>query len=623
MSQAAVDAILSYLGRGALAGGLTILAVALLRLAAPTLLAPRWWALLWLVGLARLVVPALPAFTWSPISAAQQGVLASPLTAKLRTLTTPAPALQTIAPSAASAAEDPSSETLSAPPIPAPRSRWSRLSWDTIALGVWAAGALAMLGLIALSQRRAVFLFAQGRQLTEDLPVDLAQNLRGRLGLKQPVLIVESPAARSPVVFGFLRPVIILPTSLRRELSEDELSAVLLHELAHVRRRDILVAWIAAFVLAIQWFNPLAYLAVRGLGRERELACDELALQATSPTQRVGYGHALLRILELCRPARAFAPAPGLAAITENGGSMNARITMIAKFRDRSWRQTAAGAAAVLLLTGAVMTEVRAEPADAKAAPVSAAERQKALDLLKAVSKKYATCSSYQDTGVVRGTMTSPSAGVSTDIHPFSTSFARPDRLRYEFRDGESSGAHRYVVWGNGDGYRSWWTVRPQVTEFREASSALAGAIGVSNGSASAVLPMLHGGNATATFVQNPSIAGHEEINGRRCVRINAQRFMQPGEFSVWIDEENLLVRRITEKYTLSVESIRESRRQAAEAMAKMGRPATDMPAEESIESLDIESQIDIEPAMNIEIDPAVFDVQIPQAEAGAPSSLP
>src|SRR6185312_10120322 len=97
--------------------------------------------------------------------------------------------------------------------------------------------------------------------------------------LKTDLPTLSSPALLEPGVFGILRPVLLLPEGITDRLTSEHLSAILAHELCHVRRRDNLTAAIHMAVEAIFWFHPLIWwLGVR-LVEERERACDEEVLR--------------------------------------------------------------------------------------------------------------------------------------------------------------------------------------------------------------------------------------------------------------------------------------------------------------------------------------------------------
>jgi carboxyl-terminal processing protease len=166
----------------------------------------------------------------------------------------------------------------------------SLLGW---VLPAWAAGALLALlplvvGIMGLRRlRRRAF-------PVQDHPMaNMQAQLCRELGFRRTVPLLESSTHIIPMTWGILRPVILVPRQAR-EWSVDRLRAVLLHELAHVQRRDCLIQLLAQLARALYWFNPLTWLAVRRLRLEQERACDDAVLNhGARPTD---YAESLLTI---------------------------------------------------------------------------------------------------------------------------------------------------------------------------------------------------------------------------------------------------------------------------------------------------------------------------------------
>lgn len=98
------------------------------------------------------------------------------------------------------------------------------------------------------------------------------------------------PALKSPMVVGLLRPVIALPPNLTAE----QRTMALCHELCHIRRRDVAYKTLLLWVTALHWFNPLAWWLSRSAGRNLELCCDDDVLHGRDVPFRRAYGEALL-----------------------------------------------------------------------------------------------------------------------------------------------------------------------------------------------------------------------------------------------------------------------------------------------------------------------------------------
>jgi len=126
-----------------------------------------------------------------------------------------------------------------------------------------------------------------------------------RLGVPRKVRVIESPQAPVPLVWGILRPVIVLPTASRHWPAE-RLRTVLLHELIHVQRRDLLAHVVAQVACCLYWFHPLAWIAARELRKERERACDDAVLQrGIAAPEYAGHLIDLVRGLACDTPAMA------------------------------------------------------------------------------------------------------------------------------------------------------------------------------------------------------------------------------------------------------------------------------------------------------------------------------
>jgi beta-lactamase regulating signal transducer with metallopeptidase domain len=135
-----------------------------------------------------------------------------------------------------------------------------------------------------------------------------------------------------PATWGICATGVVLPSRLTKTLSSEELRLVLLHELLHVRRRDVLIDAIASTIACLHWFNPAAWLALAGLRRERESACDAALLEVVGSAARRDYGALLLKAVELLPPVGSPA-AVSMFGQPYDSGPLERRIQMIASYR--------------------------------------------------------------------------------------------------------------------------------------------------------------------------------------------------------------------------------------------------------------------------------------------------
>jgi beta-lactamase regulating signal transducer with metallopeptidase domain len=135
------------------------------------------------------------------------------------------------------------------------------------------------------------------------------RKVAAQMGIKKPVHIWVSELVTSPVTIGYIKPVILVPLAAVNQLSTQQLEAVLLHELAHIRRFDYLLNLILKLIQSILYFNPFVKAFVKIVEREREKSCDEMVMQFQYDPY--GYASALLELEKANHLPKTLAVAAG------------------------------------------------------------------------------------------------------------------------------------------------------------------------------------------------------------------------------------------------------------------------------------------------------------------------
>jgi hypothetical protein len=170
-----------------------------------------------------------------------------------------------------------------------------------------------------------------------------------------------------------------------------------------------------------------------------------------------------------------------------------------------------------------------------------------AKEVLAAMAKTYALCRTYQDQGKVQITFIEPKGNRIQEIH-FSTAFVRPDRFRFEYRDWDFFKKQRcFIICEEGATVKAWWDVEPGVKTPKSLELALAGATGVSAGSAHTIPALLlpeEVGGKKLTDLREPSLAAEEEVAGEDCYVIKGHFLAKDKKVptTVWISKKNHLV---------------------------------------------------------------------------------
>ena len=141
----------------------------------------------------------------------------------------------------------------------------------------WLIGASLIAVRLLFGLARLRFLSSRATMVTDGAWLQTAHAIARRLGLTRGVTLLRGDREAVPMTWGVLSPVVWLPPAADAWPAELR-SSVLSHELAHVRRRDAVMQWIANIAVAAHWFNPLVWMATRALRAERERACDDAVL---------------------------------------------------------------------------------------------------------------------------------------------------------------------------------------------------------------------------------------------------------------------------------------------------------------------------------------------------------
>ena len=199
------------------------------------------------------------------------------------------------------------------------------LSWQGAVFLAWLTVVITM-GLLLL--QRAFFvrgLVAQAKE-ANSMMNDTLESCRERMGVKRKIGLKVSANAASPAVCGLFRPVILVPQNLMSNLNPSQLRAVLLHELAHIRRGDLWVNLAQTVLQIIYFYNPLLWLANCVIRRVREQAVDEMVLVAMGEKARQ-YPQTLVNVAKLAfkRPALSLR----LIGVVESKSALAGRIKHI------------------------------------------------------------------------------------------------------------------------------------------------------------------------------------------------------------------------------------------------------------------------------------------------------
>jgi bla regulator protein BlaR1 len=192
---------------------------------------------------------------------------------------------------------------------------------------LWLCGLVVVIAVWSVRWHRVRNTHRRARHVHTGREFELLHHAQQSAGRRDSIPLRLSGESMEPGIFGIFRPSLIWPERLSERLDDQHIKAILIHELAHARRRDNLTAALHMFVEAAFWFHPLVWWMERRLVEERERACDE-AVVAMGSMPGI-YAESLLKAVRFCVES----PLTCVAGIT--GADLNQRIRSIMTQRVR------------------------------------------------------------------------------------------------------------------------------------------------------------------------------------------------------------------------------------------------------------------------------------------------
>jgi beta-lactamase regulating signal transducer with metallopeptidase domain len=221
------------------------------------------------------------------------------------------------------------------------------LKWSTVAVFVWATGAIVF----ALRLLRSWIVVERLRRDAVRPVADRwrtrMEHLAQRLQVGRPVKFVQSNLVDVPMVIGWLRPMILMPVCAFSGLTSSQLDAIIAHEVAHIRRHDFAVNLLQAITEAILFYHPCTWWLSRQIRTEREFCCDDIAARICEDRQV--YAQALVELEQLRQ-------TPALLGVGASHGPLERRIRRILGRPTADEHRSAAWVAAALVLAVVTIT---------------------------------------------------------------------------------------------------------------------------------------------------------------------------------------------------------------------------------------------------------------------------
>jgi bla regulator protein BlaR1 len=218
------------------------------------------------------------------------------------------------------------------------------------------------IGVLILLFNLMIQLLSKKRQLkTMELSTDaelvsILEGCKKRFSIRMPVrLYLGQHQSLGPHIFGIFNPSIYVPKSLCTNLNRIQLTHIMMHELAHLKRKDLLWNLLGSIALAIHWMNPLVWFWMKWMKGERELACDAYVLNELGEYESISYGMTIIEVLKMHSKKRTYSHILNFYG-TDPHRQLTRRIEKISSFKKGSYKLTTASILCVIIISASTLT---------------------------------------------------------------------------------------------------------------------------------------------------------------------------------------------------------------------------------------------------------------------------
>lgn len=226
-----------------------------------------------------------------------------------------------------------------------------KMGWHDSFGILWVMGVIAMLSWnLVVNSLFSYMLKRQPIFHNEDI-IAIFIECKNRMSIKKDISIINSDKIYTPSLFGLFKPKLLVSFGILDNLSENEIKHIFYHELAHLKKKDILINWVMVLIQSIHWFNPMVWYSFKRMRQDGEVSCDAYVLSMLEPIEHKKYGNTIIKLLDTTTKSLL---SPITTGAANNKSDIKRRITKIAVFKKSPYRWSiiALVVVAIIVLVG-------------------------------------------------------------------------------------------------------------------------------------------------------------------------------------------------------------------------------------------------------------------------------
>ncbi|NFO14214.1 peptidase M56 [Clostridium botulinum] len=225
----------------------------------------------------------------------------------------------------------------------------NQLHIEKIFVSLWILGVILLIFIFILAHKKLKQIVKTSIKKVSNEHKEILNNCINIMHIKTKVKLLYSSKISSPCLCGLVKPKILIPISLVENISTSDFKYILMHELIHLKRKDILINWIIILLSIIYWFNPIVVYGLSRIKKDCEFSCDNNAISYLNKNENIQYGNVLIKVLALCGSNNRLI---GTTSMVRDNLEIKRRIIMISKYKKINFKGILLGSIIVVIIGG-------------------------------------------------------------------------------------------------------------------------------------------------------------------------------------------------------------------------------------------------------------------------------
>jgi bla regulator protein BlaR1 len=214
---------------------------------------------------------------------------------------------------------------------------------------IWILGVTLSLGVLGIGYKKLKNIVGASIKSINCKHSEILKNCMKDMHIRTEVELLYSKKISSPSLCGLFKPKILIPVKIAANICDEEFKYIILHELTHLKSKDIAINWAINLLSMIYWFNPILLYGFHKMRQDCEISCDGQVISYLGEGENIQYGNTIIKVLELgCNGNRIM----GTTSMVLNRMEMKRRIIMISKYNKINIKSIILGAVIVFIIGG-------------------------------------------------------------------------------------------------------------------------------------------------------------------------------------------------------------------------------------------------------------------------------